>query len=276
LDGKVSGPPGSFLRALYGTADEAKLKLGMGDPWEGTLSLSYTDPPRPGTGKPSYAATATYKNEIDGVGEIDAKISHLGDWMARLTSELDAGELQVALENNKKWSVQVDKDYNSDKKLAQSVTYGVNQGGAHAKLKMAYNPAEGARALYEVLTTHSADDAAYDVHQNASLSLTTADGNHMLEVTAENDGVADNWKPASLKYTAKGDDKSLESTLTDKGIHSKLALQKDKVKLTAEVEGTRPVDVGMTIGKAVGDFDMRVNAHLKDGKPVFKFGVGSS
>merc|ERR1740138_1414985 len=133
--------------------------------------------------------------------------------MARLTSEMEGpGKLQAAIENNKKWSVQVDKTYPSYKKVEPSVTYGVNEGGAHAKLKMAYNPSEGARALYEVVTSHSSGDVAYDVQQNATLSITTADGNHMLEATAKNDqGDLDHWKATSLKYTAKGDDKSLES-----------------------------------------------------------------
>merc|ERR550537_1088091 len=98
-------------------------------------------------GKPSY--DAAYKHKVDGFGEIDAKVSHAGDWMARLTSsEIEAlgklqaaigdkrkwsvqvdkslesiGELQAAIDNNKKWSVQVDRSYASDKKLAPSVTY---------------------------------------------------------------------------------------------------------------------------------------------------------
>jgi hypothetical protein len=256
------------------------LKLGIGRPLQGILGFSYKDPARPGTGKPSY--DVTYMHKLKGFGELDAKVSHAGDWMARLTSHIKGpGKWQAAIGNKNKWSVQVDKSYASGKKLAPSVTYGVNQGGAHAKLKMAYNPSKGAKALYEV-ANRAGVYSVKDLQQSASVSLTTGEGNHMLEANAKNGGGSDHWKPTSMKFTAKGDDTFFESILTNERIHSKLALPTSKVRLTADVSrkangiGKRPVDLGMTLGKVAGGMDMHMNAHLKDGKPVFKLGVGRS
>ena len=85
--------------------------------------------------------------------------------------------------------------------MACHITYGVNQDGAHAKLKMAYSPSEGAKALYEVVNK-AGEYSIKDVQQSASLSVTTGDGNHVLEATAKNGGGSDHWKPTSLKYHA--------------------------------------------------------------------------
>lgn len=290
----AAGAPGSFLKPVYSTLDQASVTMDITQPVNASIGISMKDPPRPLVPKwrrppsqePSY--DMYYAQKIAGVGELGAKLWHSGDWLLCLTrQQKKLGTVQGLIRGGDDWSLQVDNSYPAYQGLKPSVSYGINQEGAQGTLAVDANvatwrPFGGVKARYEV-ANQAGVYSIEDLQHGATATVTSGGGNHMLEASMMHAGGDETWQPGSMKYMANGDPGTLETTLTTDRIAARLGLRKPRLEVHAAMgykanqAGKRPIDLGVIAPKlkAARGWDVSAFAHFNDaGKPILRFGVG--
>lgn len=227
----------------------------------GVVKLSMEDPPLSADEDAAAgAAEVSYDQTIKGVGQVGARVSSKGDWVATWNRKVeDVGNLRTTLNYQLDWTADLDTAYPAYKGVKPTISYGATQDGMRVKAKVEGAPVANTYGSYQV-QNEAGKYAPRDFVHDARL-VYTAGAN-----SVQADGKYDRSLPnrpyrGSLSYVVRAAPASLTASVDFD--RYRLKASTDKVTLSAAVAtkagdgsgllGGRTAELGVKMGPVAAE-----------------------